>query len=235
MKKLLVISIVLLVSLLSAKAQKNFLDVNYIEVTGRVTKEIVPDNIYLNIVINEKDNKGLDLVIMEKRMISKLSSLGIDLKKDFRIKDFSSDFQHYFLKKTDIKKIKEYELVVHTGEMAGKVFVSLEEIGIANVSVVKLRNSKIDEIKSQSKIEAIINAKEKAHALVRELGQSVGKAIYIRENREYIQYPFENRYASNRPMMAKMNFQEEEEMAPLEIEFQQITLEYSVEVRFELK
>lgn len=35
--------------------EKNFIDQNYVEVTGTAELEIVPDEIYLRIVISEKD------------------------------------------------------------------------------------------------------------------------------------------------------------------------------------
>ena len=35
--------------------EKNFIDQNYIEVTGTAEMEIVPDEIYLKIVLSEKD------------------------------------------------------------------------------------------------------------------------------------------------------------------------------------
>ena len=37
---------------------KNFIDQPYIEVTGKAELEVVPDEIYLTIVIDEKDNKA---------------------------------------------------------------------------------------------------------------------------------------------------------------------------------
>ena len=37
---------------------KNFIDQPYIEVTGTIETEISPNEIYLNIVLNENNNKG---------------------------------------------------------------------------------------------------------------------------------------------------------------------------------
>ena len=42
----------------SQNGENNFIDQNYIEVTGRAEMEIVPDLIYLNIVLSDKDNKN---------------------------------------------------------------------------------------------------------------------------------------------------------------------------------
>ena len=59
MKKLMVsVAAVLLAGSLFAQ-EKNYIDQPYIEVTGKAEMEVVPDEIYLRIVINEKDNKGI--------------------------------------------------------------------------------------------------------------------------------------------------------------------------------
>jgi len=231
MKKFVVILFVLSSLMTFAQGQKNFLDVNYIEVTGKSIKEIVPDKIYLNIIVREKDNKRLDIEKKEKEIMRTLKSIGVDVRKDFSVKDFSSNFQHYFIKRTDIKKMKEYEVIVHSGVMAGKVLDAMESIGVANVSIDKLRHSKIEEIRMQAKIEAVRNAKQKATLLTKELGQTVGRTLYLRENGDYTEYPMENRNRYTRQMMLKSSAQSDE---PAQIEFQKIRLEYSVTVRFEI-
>lgn len=56
MKKMfLTVSIVLMAIALLAQ-EKNFIDQNYIEITGRAEREVAPDEICLNITIKEKDN-----------------------------------------------------------------------------------------------------------------------------------------------------------------------------------
>lgn len=62
-----------------SQIEKNFIDQNYIEVTGRAEKEIVPDLIYLNIRINERDSKTkAPIAQTEKAMLAKLTEIGID-------------------------------------------------------------------------------------------------------------------------------------------------------------
>jgi uncharacterized protein YggE len=61
--------------------EKNFIDQNYIEVNGYAEKKVIPNEIYLKIVLNEKDLKNKQLPEIEKSMIDKLKSIGIDVKK----------------------------------------------------------------------------------------------------------------------------------------------------------
>ncbi|MGB5988853.1 MAG: SIMPL domain-containing protein [Marinifilaceae bacterium] len=214
---------------------KNFLDVNYIEVTGKSIKEITPDMIYMNLIINENDNKKVSIKNIEKKMMKSLKSIGVDLKKDLKLRDFASNFQSYFFKKTDVKLTKEYELIVHTGTMASNVLETLKSIGVANVSIAKLRYSKIKEVRLEAMIAAIKDAKKKATLLTLSIDQAVGKALYVREQGDYIEYPLNDRYGKRRPMMSRMNSATvSDQMAP-QIGFQKIKLEYSVNVRFEIK
>ena len=62
MKKICTVTAALLVITLSLPAQeKNFIDQNYIEITASAEKEVSPNEIYISITIDEKDNKNNSL------------------------------------------------------------------------------------------------------------------------------------------------------------------------------
>jgi len=213
-----------------AQDNKNFIDQNYIEVTGKGEMEITPDEIYIQIVINESDNKGKEsLEMLEKKMLAKLQVIGIDLKKDFSVKDINSNFKNYLLKKTDIFTSKEYQLIVHTAPVAGRVYRELEALGISNLSISNVDHSEIEKFRKEVKIKAIKDAQDKATSLATAIGQTAGRALYIRENESFY------------PMMAKTNMMMvrgaalDESYSEPDIEFEKIRIEYSVQVNFELK
>ena len=213
-----------------AQDNKNFIDQNYIEVTGKGEMEITPDEIYIQIVINESDNKGKEsLEMLEKKMLAKLQTIGIDLKKDFSVKDINSNFKNYLLKKTDIFTSKEYQLIVHTAPVAGRVYRELEALGISNLSISNDDHSEIEKFRKEVKIKAIKDAQDKATSLATAIGQTAGRALYIRENESFF------------PMMAKTNMMMvrgaalDESYSEPDIEFEKIKIEYSVQVNFELK
>jgi uncharacterized protein YggE len=92
--KFLVI-LLLIVPLAVAAQEKNFIDQNYIEVNGTSEMEVIPDMIYLHILINEKDNKNKTaLADRERSMIQKLKEIGINTDKDLVIKEMGSNFQY---------------------------------------------------------------------------------------------------------------------------------------------
>jgi len=163
-------------------SEKNFIDQNFIEVTGKSEMQLIPDLIYLKIVISEKDTKNkISIAEMEKRMIDKFQEIGIDIKKDLVIKDLLSFYRSKFISKSDVILAKEYQLEVHEGKTAATVFAELEKIDISNVSIDHVNHSKVEEFRKDTKINAIKAAKDKAESLTKAIGQSIGRAIYINE------------------------------------------------------
>ncbi len=214
---------------------KNFIDQNYIEVTGKSEMELTPDLIYIKILVNEKDNKSkTPLADRENTMISKLKEIGVDVNKDLLIKDISSNFKNYWLAKNEILLAKEYQLLVRDGRTTSKVFIELENIGISNVSIDKIDHSSIQKHRKEVKIDAVKAAKEKGESLANAIGQNIGRAIYIQE----IETPMPN--YSNRILVrgaaSISNSSLYGSRAPEpEIDFEKIKLEYSIICRFELK
>jgi uncharacterized protein YggE len=230
MKKLIiVICLFFYTSIIAQSGVKNFIDQNYIEITGVVETEITPDEIYLSIIINEKDKKGkISVEQQETAMIKKLKQIGIDLKKDFTIKDFSSNYKFYFLKRTDILKSKKYQLIVHDGLTLGKVFHALEDIEISNVSIEKVSHTKIEEHRSAAKIKALKAAKQKAMEYAEAIDQSIGNALYIQEINRNVRPQYLNQ-------IAVRDYAKDDSEAVNDIDFEKIKIHASVLARFELK
>ena len=238
MKNILIILTILISSSIFAQTgEKNFIDQNYIEVTGKAEIEIIPDQIYLKIFLNEKEFKNKQSIVeIEKLMIDKLTGLGIDTEKDLAIKDLASNFQFYWLGKSDIFVSKEYQLLVHDAPTAGKVFIELEKIGISNITIDKLDHSKIREYRKEVKVDAIKAAKEKASELAIAIDQSIGRALFIEEierNNNYLSNTLSGK-AAGVTIRGSRSF-ESSELINLDVEFEKIKIEYSILCRFELK
>lgn len=131
MKKTLVLIQLLLPLALSAQPlQKNFIDQNYVEVTGRSEMKVVPDQIDIQIIINEGEGKGKpSLADLEKQMIKALTEIGIDPKEDLVVKDLASNFRNFLFLNTDIRLSKEYVLTVDEAKKAARVFTELQRTG----------------------------------------------------------------------------------------------------------
>jgi uncharacterized protein len=233
MRHILITLLLLSTSILFAQTgEKNFIDQNYIEVTGKAEMEIVPDDIYIGIVINEKDFKGKMLSDIEKSMYEKLKELNIDILNDLAIKDLISNFQYYWFIKADPRLVKEYHLLVHDAKTAGRVFIELQKLGISNASINRIENSKIMDYRREVKIAAIKAAQDKAKELTLAINQDIGRAIYIQE--------IENRNLSGaNSNIAIRGYSQQPvygaNMAGPDIEFEKIKIEYNMLVRFDLK
>lgn len=213
--------------------EKNFIDQNYVEVTGTVEKEIVPDEIYLRIVISEKDKGKKTVEQQEKEMVRILENLGIDVRKDLSIADVSSNFKSYFLKRTAIQTSKNYQLLLHGTQKLGNLLVALEGAGISNISVDRVDHSRLEELRRECKVEAVKMAKEKAQAYAEALGQQIGRALYINEYNTG--YTGRSVMYSNMKVRGLAGVMEEADEAMPEIDFEKIPLKASILVRFELK
>ena len=237
MRRLLtLITLLISISVFSQTGTKNFIDQNYIEVTGKAQLEIIPDEIYLTISIHEKDFKNKKIDDIEKMMIERLVKLGIDTDKDLSIKDLASNFKYYWLGKTDIFVSIEYQLLVNDAKIAGKVFIALEEIEISNIEIDRLEHSKIEELRQQVKVDAIVAAKSKAMNLAGAIDQSIGKAIYVEEVQNvssYVVNSLSGRVAGVNVRGARSK-SEAVYIDNLLIEFEKIKIEYAILCRFSL-
>ena len=205
---------------------------NYIEVSGYNKAEVAPDEIYITFQINESDSRGRNSVTdQERNMVNALKNMGVDIEKQLTVKDMSSNFQKYILRRTDIQQSRDYQLKVADAQTAASVFAALEGVGISNATIEKAEYSKIDEFTLENKVAAVKNAQEKASRLAGAVGQTIGKAIYIQDfERTYRAYA----NVMTKSMSADMATGAEMAIAP-GIEFEKITVESNVTVRFLLE
>ena len=198
MKKLILIAAVALMALpAAAQVQEAF--PSYIQVNGRAEKEITPDEFYLSVIINERDSKGKISVESQQRdMIAALKRLGVNVEKQLKVANLSSEF---FKKNTSVATAK-YQLQLGSAAEVSKVWQALDNLGISNVSILKVSHSKIDQYKEQVRVEAMQNAKQSAQTLAQAIGQSVGKCFYIYDSNNNVMPVFYDNMAVMRSAKA---------------------------------
>lgn len=180
MKKLTILTVILLIYYVGNSQNKNFIDQPYIEVSGTADTLVTPNEIYIRILLSEKDSRDrVSIEDLEQKMVDALKGLGLDIEKDLTTSDMTSNFKFYLLKSKDVIKTKIYTLKVKDAVTASQVFIKLEEIGISNTSIERVDHSDIDNIKNLMRTKAISDAKERAIALTKSLNQTVGIAIHI--------------------------------------------------------
>lgn len=225
----LVLLIMLFAFTAMAQGQKNFIDQNYIEVKGIAEMEIIPNEIYLNIHLDEKDTKNKESIeVVERQMFTALKKAGIKLEKQLSVSDFTSNLKNHFIKRTDVRKSKDFELLVHDSRTLAKVFLELEKVKISNINILRVDHSELEKYRKQVKVNAIKAGKAKAVALTEAIDQKLGKAIYINE----ISSPYGRQMANTAMRVKSKSFLSEMDIPNLD--FQKIKLEYSVMLRFAL-
>ena len=238
--KRLIIGALLSISMVgfAQTGEKNFIDQNYIEVTGKAEWEISPNLIYLKIVLSDKNNKNREtLPEIERKMISKLTEIGIDVNKDLSLIDYVSSLRAYLLK-TNVVLTKQYQLIVRDIKTLEKVFFEFQELGVSNVSISKLEHSEIEQFRKEVKVFAVKAAKEKAELLAISLNQKIGKAIYVQEvenvNRNTLQRSYAGTSSSNM-IIRGISSNSSSVSMETDIEFEKIIIESTFLVRFALE
>lgn len=207
---------------------------DHIEVSVRVNKDVTPDELFIDITINEKDNKGkISVEQQQEQMIKALQKLGIDTKENLTVKDMGSSFKTYALKKDDIFESRDYTLKVPTASLAAQAIEALNRLQIARVGIgkVSISDSLERETKNALLTEAAQKAKENAEILAKAVGSTIGKAIYIQNY-----YSFDSA-ANGRVMMKSFSAADtaastvQEESVELQVSKQSISINVTCKFR----
>ena len=229
MKKLIAMAVVALMTL-PAAAQMQEAYPSYIQVTGRAEKELTPDEFYLQIVINERDSKGkISVESPQRDMVAVLRKLGVDVEKQLKMANLSSEF---FKKNTSVAMAK-YQLQLGSSGEVAKVWQALDDLGISNISILKVTHSQLDKYKQEVRLEAMRNARESAQEMAGAIGQTIGKCFYIYDSNSNVLPVMYDNAVLMRSAKAAADAESAAEEDPLE--FKTIKLEYGVQAKFVLE
>lgn len=211
-------------------------ETHYIEVLGTKQLEIVPDEIYIGIEIEEKhlDKTKITILEQEEKLKTSLKFLGIDLV-NLSLSDANSNYVNSrwsWQSKNELIS-REYVLKVSDAAMVGKVFTELDNVNTENVYILRVNHSKLEALKKDARIEAIKNAKEKADYLLLAIGEQTGKPLIVSENipqtynagNEYLYTIEENKRVSGRKQSGKHE----------ELQFTKMKISINIYVKFEIK
>lgn len=221
----------LLVTVWSYAQNLDYSKIPQLQTQATYTQEVYADKITLSITLSEANTNGkVSVETLEQRMKKVLLDNDIDLQKQLTLTNMASDFRDYFLKKTDVQKVKNYELEIYDALTAGKVFMGLESQEISNVRLLKTEYSKLEELKIELKGKAVEKAKRQAQEMLKGLDQELGSAIFI-SDMETKMYPMVN--SMNR--MAMLSVESQSDMSGgIDVNFDKIRVEALVTVYFKL-
>jgi hypothetical protein len=235
MKKIILLT-VLFIGVSAFSQEKNFIDKPYLEVQGKADTLVIPNRIYIDVLISEKDTKGKKSVEdLESEMLTKLKSLGIDTDKNVTMQDMMSNFKKFFLKQTDIQKAKSFSILVYDAKTTAKVFIGLEEINISNVRIDKLEYSEEDKLQLIVNTKAMENAKANAVSFSKPLGQNIGKALFITQNKNLAYRGNANQIRIRGASTVSANYETKSLDYNTNIEFEKIKISSEISVCFALE
>lgn len=230
MKKLFALLGILFLFFASTAQQKSFLDIPYIEVNGTADTLVTPNEIFISITISEADVKDkISLQEQERRMVVGLKSLGINTEKELTTSDIESNYRIYVLKQKDVLKTKTYSLKVNNAVLATRVFMKLEELGIANTRIDRVGHSEIENIRNACRTNAVKNAYQKAVSLTTPIDAKVGLPLHI------VDYSSDNEPVFSASAIRVRGAADAATEELPQIDFEKIRIRMNVQVKFRIE
>lgn len=237
MKKLIVLFSFFLA--VSARAQVNNINVEkpYIEVTGTAETEVVPDEIYISIVIRERyaGKEKQTIEMQEEKLKFALVEIGVDMKNLY-LADANADYVKIKWRTKDVLTKKDYLLKVNNAGKVGQVFQQLDKLEITDAYIAKVNHSKIDSLKKEIRIQAIKAAKTKADYLLKAINEQTDKALIVQERENFYGEPrTSNVMYKSQAFAEELSADEGKAKSENEIEFKKIKIQASMFVKFSIK
>jgi uncharacterized protein YggE len=208
-----------------------------IEVTGRAEKEITPDEIYVRILIQEKNESREKISIeqQEEKLRNAVTNAGIDIK-NLSVSDVNADYMKIRWKTKEVMTQKAYILKTSTPQQLRKLFTELNKMEVKDAGIDHASHSKIDSLTKTVRLMAIKAAKDKALYLLTAINEKLGNCLVVREDSPSI-YLNEANISNNSYSNFSVGRGASYETTPdfYEIGFQNIKLEYSIYCKFEIK
>lgn len=201
-----------------------------IDVIGVAEKEVTPDIINVSISLKEyMDGKNkVTISQLESALEKAVSEAGIP-KDDFTINSLSS-YNYVIQKKKnpDFLASKQYGIKFHDLNRFNQIISKLDAKGVQYTNIDSYDYSKINDLKQELKVQALLNAKNKATYLLTSLNEKLGGVIAIVENEDSNMY-----VAQPRAMMFKSAMAAD--VAPeSDIDVKKIKLSFRVNATFEI-
>ena len=197
-----------------------------ISVNGSSQLKVQPNEIYISIKLDENDTKGkVTLEEQRRNMFAALKRVGVDAEKQLSVVDMNSSYY----RRRGALAVTQYELKVATAEQVSKVFEALEKAGIPNVNVSRTAYSKMEELRTEARKAAIINAQQRARELAEAVGQSIGACYEINDYTTTTQPVV---YRSKVMLANSASLDAVAEEAEPNVEFEQIVVSYNLSAKF---
>lgn len=208
-----------------------------IEVTGNAEMEVIPDEIYVNITVQEytENKKKVDINEIRKDFLEACSKAGI-AKENISIQGmngYNNNGWYWQRKKKspDFMASSTFVIKFSSGEQIEKLMSLLDDKSTQHMYISSTSHSKMNDLKKQVKVKALQDAQSKAQYLCEAIGEKAGKVLLIKEveGNSYVPQPMmmEKRMMSGAVMA--------DDFEPSGLEFQKITIKMEVLAQFAIQ
>lgn len=218
----------------TANAQEISKTTPYIDVNATASREVVPDEIYLRILLSEEPSKGkIKVEEQQKEVVKVLKELDIPVE-NLSVEEMSSNLHTFFFKRDQTWATKSLQLKIRSAKEMASVFSRLNQAGISEISLVNAKVSKEleNQVREELMREAAAKAKRNAEILTEALGTTIGKPLYIAQRFSYT--PLYN-YRRTKSTLMMANYDGASSAEEDDIEMGKTQLSLSVECKFEIK
>lgn len=214
-----------------------------ITVSGSAELEVIPDQIFVNILLREYQKKGeskKDLETIKTEFLTACTNAGI-ADSLISIVSYTGYNNYYWLhrkkKSPDMNASITYQIRFSQSKQMDELVDKLDDEATQSFDIVGTNHSKMTEFRKQLKIGAVKAAKDKAIYLTEAIGEKLGPAITVKEPNDNIQSSLSGRVAGMTTNV-QMRYEYKEVSGgsgkTFEIDFKKIKLRFEVEVIFAL-
>jgi uncharacterized protein YggE len=219
-----------------------------ISVSGSAEMEIVPDEIYVNVILTEYQKRGAtkkDLETIKTEFLESCKTIGLaDSLISIVFYSGYNSSSYYFIRKrkkdADVFATITYQVKFKNSKLMDDLVEKLDDNATQNFQIVSTSHSRINEYRRQLKVKAVQAAKEKGVYLTEAVGEKLGETITINEPAErQPPFPLYNNRRENANLYMKSYGLEDNQgngmVSATEVDFKKIKLKFEVNVVFALK
>jgi uncharacterized protein len=214
-----------------------------ITVTGSAQMEVIPDEIYVNVLLREyqkKNENKRELEVLKAEFLASCGSVGI-ADSSISIASYTGYNNYYLLRK---KKKKDpdlfgsitYQIRFSSSKQMDELIEKLDDEATQSFDIAYTSHSKMTEFRKQLKIEAVKAAKNKATYLTDAINEKLGAAITVKEPEEPGMNTVNVSNFRSQAIIYENNYKlNGGNDKSIEVDFKKIKLRYEVNVIFALQ
>lgn len=152
-----------------------------IVVNGIAKKEIVPDEIYIEVELKEftKDKKKYKIEELEASLLNFIEKVTLVPRKDIKMANTEESLLELRRKMKDADLSKNYEIKFSNFNQVILFIASMDSLNCKSAFITKLWHSKMDEYKKEVRIAAMKAANEQAAYMLEAVGSKRGKPLLV--------------------------------------------------------